>query len=183
VVSFTLLPLYPRGKSHLYLLGRRLCGPQGRSGRCGEAKILDPSWIRTLARRLSIPQPVAVPTELTRLMPTRSPRLRRDHGRQGAARAMSHSCSQNANRLFGVQTRVYVPAVLLIEFTSVETSSRDAACVQGPSNSLHRCFPRRGAHTCNLCLLVTGRLTAAVRWDRPTRALSWRPHVRTQSVN
>jgi hypothetical protein len=36
VVSFTPLPLYPR-----YPLDRRLGGPQSRSGRCGEEKILD----------------------------------------------------------------------------------------------------------------------------------------------
>jgi hypothetical protein len=47
VVGFTLLPLYPRGKSHLYPLDRRLGGPQSLSGRYGEVKILDPTGIQT----------------------------------------------------------------------------------------------------------------------------------------
>jgi hypothetical protein len=42
VVSFTSRPLYPRGKSPRYPLLRRLGGPQSRSGRRGEEKILDP---------------------------------------------------------------------------------------------------------------------------------------------
>jgi len=33
VISFTLRPLYPRGKSPLYPLDTRLRGPQSRSGR------------------------------------------------------------------------------------------------------------------------------------------------------
>jgi hypothetical protein len=33
VVSFTLLPVYPQGKSYMFPLDRRLCGPQSRSGR------------------------------------------------------------------------------------------------------------------------------------------------------
>jgi hypothetical protein len=40
VVSFTPRPLYPRGKSPRYPLDRRLNGPQSRSGRRGEEKIL-----------------------------------------------------------------------------------------------------------------------------------------------
>jgi hypothetical protein len=40
VVSFTPLPLYPRGKSPRYPLDRKLGGPQSRSGRCGEEKNL-----------------------------------------------------------------------------------------------------------------------------------------------
>jgi hypothetical protein len=40
VVSFTLLPLYPRGKGRRYSLDRRLGGPQSRSGRWGEEKNL-----------------------------------------------------------------------------------------------------------------------------------------------
>jgi hypothetical protein len=47
VVSFTPLPLYPRGKSPRYPLDRRLDGPQSRSGRRGEEKILDPTGTRT----------------------------------------------------------------------------------------------------------------------------------------
>jgi hypothetical protein len=39
-VSFTSWPPYPHGKSPTrYKLDRRLCGPQRRSGRCGEHKI------------------------------------------------------------------------------------------------------------------------------------------------
>jgi hypothetical protein len=52
VVNFTPRPLYPRGKSPRYPLDRRLRGPQSRSGRFGEEKILDPTGIR-------IVQPVA----------------------------------------------------------------------------------------------------------------------------
>jgi hypothetical protein len=40
VVSFTLLPLYPLGKSPRYPLDRRLGESQSRSGRCGEEKHL-----------------------------------------------------------------------------------------------------------------------------------------------
>jgi hypothetical protein len=36
VVSFTTRPLYPHGKRPSYPLDRRLGGPQGRFGRCGE---------------------------------------------------------------------------------------------------------------------------------------------------
>jgi hypothetical protein len=48
VVSFTPLPLYPRGMSPWYPLGRRLGGPQSRSGRRGGENILDPTGTRTL---------------------------------------------------------------------------------------------------------------------------------------
>jgi hypothetical protein len=47
VVRFTQRPLYPQGKSPRYRLDRRLGGPQSRSGRCGEEKILDPAGTRT----------------------------------------------------------------------------------------------------------------------------------------
>jgi hypothetical protein len=40
VVSFTTQPLYPRGKSARYPLGRSVGGPQNRSRRCGKEKIL-----------------------------------------------------------------------------------------------------------------------------------------------
>jgi hypothetical protein len=40
VVNFTPRPLHPRGKSPRYPLNRRLGGPQSRSGRFGEEKIL-----------------------------------------------------------------------------------------------------------------------------------------------
>jgi hypothetical protein len=39
-------PLFPRGKSPLYPLDRRLGGPQSRSGRHGEVKILAPTGTR-----------------------------------------------------------------------------------------------------------------------------------------
>jgi hypothetical protein len=55
VVSFTPLPLYPRGKSPRYPLDRRLGGPQSRSGRFGKEKILDPTVIRTPTPRSSSP--------------------------------------------------------------------------------------------------------------------------------
>jgi hypothetical protein len=45
VVSFMPLPLYPRGKSSRYPLGRRLGGPQSQPGRRGEDKILPPPEI------------------------------------------------------------------------------------------------------------------------------------------
>jgi len=38
MVSFTLPPLYPQGKSPHYPLDRRLGGPQSRSGHGGEEK-------------------------------------------------------------------------------------------------------------------------------------------------
>jgi hypothetical protein len=38
VVSFTPRPFYPQGKSPWYVLDRRLCGPQNRSGCSGEEK-------------------------------------------------------------------------------------------------------------------------------------------------
>jgi hypothetical protein len=46
-VSFMSRPLYPRGKSPLYPLDRRLGGPQHRSGRHGEVKILATIGTRT----------------------------------------------------------------------------------------------------------------------------------------
>jgi hypothetical protein len=47
-------PLYPRGKSPPYLLDSRLDGPQSRSGRCAEEKILDPVGTRTPTRSQSL---------------------------------------------------------------------------------------------------------------------------------
>jgi hypothetical protein len=41
VVSFTLRPLYPRGKLPRYPIGRRPDGPQSRSGRYEEVRNLD----------------------------------------------------------------------------------------------------------------------------------------------
>jgi hypothetical protein len=46
-------PLYPRGKSPQYPLDRRLGGPQSRSERRGEEKILDPTGVRTPTPRSS----------------------------------------------------------------------------------------------------------------------------------
>jgi hypothetical protein len=57
VVNFTPRPLYPRGKSPRYPLERRLGGPQSRSGRSGEEKIIDPTGTRTPDP--SVVQPVA----------------------------------------------------------------------------------------------------------------------------
>jgi hypothetical protein len=46
-------------------LYRRLGGPQNRSGRHGEVKILDPTGTRTPTSQSSSPQPVAIPTALS----------------------------------------------------------------------------------------------------------------------
>jgi hypothetical protein len=70
VVNFGPRPLYPRGKSPRYPLDRRLGGPQSRSGRFGEEKILDPIGTRTRTPRSSSPQLVAIPTTLSRLLYT-----------------------------------------------------------------------------------------------------------------
>jgi hypothetical protein len=53
-----------RGKSPRYSLDRMLGGPQGRSGRFAEVKILDPTGTRTPTPRSSSLQPVAMPTAL-----------------------------------------------------------------------------------------------------------------------
>jgi hypothetical protein len=50
-------PLYPRGEGPWYPFSRRLGGPQSRSGRRGEEKILEPTGTRTLSP--SVVQPVA----------------------------------------------------------------------------------------------------------------------------
>jgi hypothetical protein len=47
--------LNPRGKSQRYPLDKRLDGPQNRSGRRGEEKILDPNGTRTPTPRSSSP--------------------------------------------------------------------------------------------------------------------------------
>jgi hypothetical protein len=68
VVSFTLGLLYPRGKSSRYPLYRRLGGPQSRSERHGEVKILAPP---ELELRLLRPPPrsqFAIPTVLCRIL-------------------------------------------------------------------------------------------------------------------
>jgi hypothetical protein len=59
VVSFTPLPLIPRGKSPRYSLERRLGGPQSRSGLRGEEKNLEPTGTRTPTRytHCAIPAP------------------------------------------------------------------------------------------------------------------------------
>jgi hypothetical protein len=67
MVSFTLRPLYPREKAPIPL-DRRLGGPQRRSGRRGEEKILDLTGTRTPTPRSSSLQPVAIPTTLSRLL-------------------------------------------------------------------------------------------------------------------
>jgi hypothetical protein len=53
VVSFTPLPLYPWGKIPRYPLDRILGGPQSRSARRGEEKILDPTGLEL--RPLGLP--------------------------------------------------------------------------------------------------------------------------------
>jgi hypothetical protein len=58
-VSITILPLCPRGKSPPYTLDRRLGGPQRRSGRYRESKILNPIGIRTPPPPRSMIQPGA----------------------------------------------------------------------------------------------------------------------------
>jgi hypothetical protein len=57
VVNFTPRPLYPQEKNLRYPLDRRLGGPQSRSGRFGEEKILDPTGTRT--PDTSVVQPAA----------------------------------------------------------------------------------------------------------------------------
>jgi hypothetical protein len=59
VISFTALPLYPR-----YPLDR-MGGPQSRSGRRGEVKNLA---LPEIDPGSSSPYPVAIPTELSRLL-------------------------------------------------------------------------------------------------------------------
>jgi hypothetical protein len=51
VVTFMNRPLYHCGKNPRYPLDRRLDGPQSRSGRRGEEKILDRNGTRTLTSR------------------------------------------------------------------------------------------------------------------------------------
>jgi hypothetical protein len=57
VISFTLRPLYTRGKSPCYPLDKRLGGPQSRAGRGGEEKNsqplpgLEPAIIQPVAQR------------------------------------------------------------------------------------------------------------------------------------
>jgi hypothetical protein len=60
-VSFTIRPLYLWCQ-----LDRRLGGPQSRSGRRGEEKILDTSGTQTPTPRSPSPQPVTIPTTLSR---------------------------------------------------------------------------------------------------------------------
>jgi hypothetical protein len=57
MVSFRPLPLCPLGKGLRYPLDRRLGGPQSRSGRRGEEKILEPTGTQTPTS--SVIQPVA----------------------------------------------------------------------------------------------------------------------------
>jgi hypothetical protein len=66
MVSFTPRSPYPLRKSIRYPLDKRLGGPQGRSGRRGEEKIIDSTGLRTPARRSSSPLLVAIPTALSR---------------------------------------------------------------------------------------------------------------------
>jgi hypothetical protein len=75
VVRFTTRPLYSREKSLSYPLDRRLSGPQSRSAGCGEEINSSSAGTRTPAV-----QPVAIPTELFRILtwssvPYRNPAL------------------------------------------------------------------------------------------------------------
>jgi hypothetical protein len=54
------------GKCPRYPLDSRLGGPQSRSGRCGEEKILDPTGTRTPTPRSFSRYPVAILTTLSR---------------------------------------------------------------------------------------------------------------------
>jgi hypothetical protein len=65
VASFTPRPFYPRGNGPRYPLDRRLGGPKSRSGRCGVEKDLLP--LPGIEPRSFSTQPVATPTELSRL--------------------------------------------------------------------------------------------------------------------
>jgi hypothetical protein len=53
VIIFTLLPLYPRGKSPRYPLDRRLSEPRNRHEQRGEAKNLAPTGTQNPNPRLS----------------------------------------------------------------------------------------------------------------------------------
>jgi hypothetical protein len=66
MVSFTPPPLYPRGKRPRSPSDRKLGGPQSRSGRRGEGKILDPTGTRTPLPRSSSPKPVSITRALSR---------------------------------------------------------------------------------------------------------------------
>jgi hypothetical protein len=48
MVSFTLSPLYSWGKSPRFTFDRRLRGPQGQPGLCGEVEMLECNWIPIL---------------------------------------------------------------------------------------------------------------------------------------
>jgi hypothetical protein len=67
VVSFTPRSLYLQRKCPRYPLDRRLGGPQSRSGRHGEVKILAPTGTQTPTPLSSSPLPDAIPTTLSRL--------------------------------------------------------------------------------------------------------------------
>jgi hypothetical protein len=66
VVRFTPRPLYHQRKSPRYPLYTRLGGPQNRSGRCGIERYQMP--IPGIEPRPSRSQPVAIPTEILRLI-------------------------------------------------------------------------------------------------------------------
>jgi hypothetical protein len=54
---------FSRGKSPWYPLNKSLGGPQNRSARYGDVKILEPIGTRTPTPRSSSPSPVAIPTQ------------------------------------------------------------------------------------------------------------------------
>jgi hypothetical protein len=104
VVSFTPQPLYPRGRNCRYPLDRRLGGPQNRSRRRGEEKNLVPTGTRAPTPRPSSPQPLAIPTALSRLMSLKKTRwfLFRPSG----------TSEQEATQHIHLSPRVNVKAVL-----------------------------------------------------------------------
>jgi hypothetical protein len=66
MVSFILLPIYPRVKRLRYPVDRRVGGPKNRSERRGK-KNLASTGTRTRTARLQSPKLVAVPTVVSRI--------------------------------------------------------------------------------------------------------------------
>jgi hypothetical protein len=68
VISFTLQPLYPQGKSPRYPLDRGLCGPKKGFWMICTSENSDTTGSRTPVLRFFSPWPIALPTELSRLL-------------------------------------------------------------------------------------------------------------------
>jgi hypothetical protein len=66
MVSFILLPIYPRGRRPRYTVDRWVGGPKNRSDR-REKKNLASTGTRTMTARLQSPKLVAIPTVLSRI--------------------------------------------------------------------------------------------------------------------